>query len=95
MKVVIKSPEQLGLALRAVRRNSHVTLDVLAQTVGVSKQTATSVEKGQAKLSTMMAFLSLVGIELSVDVPEAAMEPLKRLERARADKQNLPDDESV
>ena len=82
MKLKIDSPEGLALALRAVRRHSHVRLDDLAKTVGVSKQTATNVEQGKAKLSTMFAFLRELGVVVSVEVPEGALPVLRRLSAA-------------
>jgi DNA-binding XRE family transcriptional regulator len=84
MKVTIQSPEELGLALRAVRKHSRVRLEDLAQTVGVSKQTATNVEQGKAKLGTMLEFLREMGIVVSVEIPESALSTLDRLRQLAA-----------
>jgi len=84
MRLVIRSPEELGLVLRAVRKDSRVPLEDLALTVGVSRQTATNVELGQAKLSTMFDFLREMGIELSVDIPSSAHDRLERVTRQAA-----------
>ena len=73
MQVPIHSAESLGQVLRAVRKDSDIRLDVLAQLVGVSKQTATNLERGQGKLSTVLAFLRELGIEVSVDIPKSAL----------------------
>ena len=69
MRLTIQTADELGLALRATRRDSHVPLEVLAQTVGVSRQTATNVEQGRTKVSTMLAFLHEIGVEVSVEIP--------------------------
>ena len=79
MKLTVQTPEDLGLALRAVRKDSRVRLEDLAQTVKVSKQTATNVEQGKAKLSTMLAFLSEMGITVTVEIPESAFAVFNRL----------------
>jgi DNA-binding XRE family transcriptional regulator len=79
MNLIIQTSEELGLALRAVRKDSHVRLEDLAQTVGVSKQTAANVEQGEAKLSTMLASLREMGITLSVDIPQSAFPLFERL----------------
>jgi DNA-binding XRE family transcriptional regulator len=73
VQVPIHSAEGLGQVLRAVRKDSDIRLDVLAQLVGVSKQTATNLERGQGKLSTVLAFLRELGIEVSVDIPKSAL----------------------
>lgn len=72
MQVSIRSAEDLGQVLRAVRKDSDIRLDVLAQLVGVSKQTATNLERGQGKLSTVLAFLHELGIEVCVNIPQSA-----------------------
>ena len=84
MKLAIQSADELGLVLRAVRKDSHVPLEDLAQTVGVSRQTATNVEQGRAKLSTMLAFLRELGITVSVDIPQSALANFERLQRQAA-----------
>jgi DNA-binding XRE family transcriptional regulator len=84
MRLAIQSAEEFGLALRAVRKNSHVPLEDLAQTVGVSRQTATNVEQGRTKLGTMLAFLGELGVVVSVDIPQSAFENFERLQRQAA-----------
>lgn len=84
MRLAIQSADDLGLALRAVRRDSRVPLEDLAQTVGVSRQTATNVEQGRAKLSTMLAFLHELGVEVSVEIPQSALTRFERLRQQAA-----------
>ena len=79
MKLTIDTPEDLALALRAVRKDSRVRLEDLARTVGVSKQTATHAEQGKAKLATMLAFLRELGVTVSVEVPQSAVPAWQRL----------------
>jgi DNA-binding XRE family transcriptional regulator len=80
MRLTIRTADELGLALRAVRKDSRVPLEDLAQTVGVSRQTATNVEQGRTKLSTMLAFLGELGVELSVEIPRSAFANFERLQ---------------
>nr|WP_295078311.1 helix-turn-helix domain-containing protein [uncultured Roseateles sp.] len=84
MKISVESAEELALVLRAVRKSSRVRLDDLAKTVGVSKQTATNVEQGKAKLSTMLAFLHELGVVVSVEVPQSSLPVLHRLQSEAA-----------
>ncbi len=83
MKHLIHSSEDLGFALRAVRKSTKVRLDDLSQTVGVSKQTTTNFEKGKptVQFGTVLQLLKEVGLTLSVDLPESAMPALQRIER--------------
>jgi DNA-binding XRE family transcriptional regulator len=84
MRLTIQTADELGLALRAARRDSRVPLEVLAQTVGVSRQTATNVEQGRTKVSTMLAFLHELGIEVSVEIPQSAFANFVRLQQQAA-----------
>ena len=84
MRLTIQSADELGLALRAVRKDSRVPLEDLAQTVGVSRQTATNVEQGRTKVSTMLAFLRELGIVVSVEIPQSAHANFERLQRQLA-----------
>lgn len=82
MKYTIRSPEDLGLALRAVRRSAKVRLDDLSRTVDVSKQTTVNVEKGKSvQLGTVLRLLNEVGLTLTVDLPESALPALKKAEQ--------------
>lgn len=93
MRFIVQSAAELGWVLRAVRKDSRVPLEDLAQTVGVSRQTATNVEQGRTKVSTMLAFLRELGIAVSVDIPQSALANFERLQRqsaARASETQAP-----
>lgn len=83
MKHIIHSSEDLGFALRAVRKSSKVRLDDLALTARVSKQTAVTLEKGMptVQLGKVLQLLKEVGLTLSVDLPESAVPALQRVQR--------------
>jgi len=82
MKHIIYSAEDLGFALRAVRKSAKVRLDDLSQTVGVSKQTTTNLEQGKptVQLGTVLQLLKEMGLTLSVDLPESALPALRRVQ---------------
>lgn len=83
MKFVIHSSEDLGFALRAVRKSDKVRLDDLSLTAGVSKQTTVNVEKGKptVQIGTVLQLLKEVGLTLSVDLPESAWSALLRVQK--------------
>lgn len=82
MRHIIQSAQDLGFALRAVRKSAKVRLDDLSQTVGVSKQTTTNLEQGKptVQLGTVLALLKEMGITVSVDLPESALPALRRIQ---------------
>jgi DNA-binding XRE family transcriptional regulator len=83
MKHIIHSSEDLGFALRAVRKSAKVRLDDLSQTARVSKQTAVNLEKGKStvQFGKVLQLLKEVGLTLSVDLPESALPALRRVQR--------------
>jgi transcriptional regulator with XRE-family HTH domain len=97
MQVTIHSVDDLGLVVRAVRRNSKVRLDDLAATAGVSKQFASDVEHGKptVQLGLVLKILAELGVPLTLDIPQDAEQELGELrlkggvqthkKRARAD----------
>jgi len=101
MKHIIHSSEDLGFALRAVRKSAKVRLDDLSQTARVSKQTTANVEKGKptVQFGTVLQLLKEVGLTLSVDLPESALPALRHLqrqarERAMGSPGSAPDERS-
>ncbi len=82
MKHTIHSSEDLGFALRAVRKSAKLRLDDLSQSAGVSKQTTVNFEKGKptVQFGTVLQLLKEVGLTLSVDLPESALPALLRIQ---------------
>lgn len=87
MKHLIHSAQDLGFALRAVRKSAKVRLDDLSQTVQVSKQTTTNVEQGKptVQLGKVLRLLKEMGLTLSVDLPESALPALRRVQQEAQD----------
>jgi len=85
MKHPIRSVEDLGLILRAVRKSSGVRQDDLAATVGVSKQFTADVERGKPTIQLGLALLLLreMGIVLSADIPDSVAPVLQKLQAKR------------
>jgi y4mF family transcriptional regulator len=85
MKFPIRSSEDLGLAIRAVRKSTSVRQDDLAGAVGVSRQFAVDVEKGKptVQLGRVLLLLQELGITLSVEIPDAAFQILPKLQTQR------------
>jgi y4mF family transcriptional regulator len=85
MKFPIRSSEDLGLAIRAVRKSTGVRQDDLAGAVGVSRQFAVDVEKGKptVQLGRVLLLLEELGITLNVEIPDAAFQILPKLQTQR------------
>lgn len=88
MKHLIHSAQDLGFALRAVRKSAKVRLDDLSQTVHVSKQTTTNVEQGKptVQLGKVLRLLKEMGLTLSVELPESALPALRRVQQEAQDR---------
>ncbi len=84
MRIPIKSPADLGLAIRAVRRSSRVRIDDLAATAGVSKQFTSDVEHGKptVQFGLVLKLLAELGVPLEVDVSEEAARAFDTLRSA-------------
>lgn len=93
MKHIIHSAEDLGFALRAVRKGAKVRLDDLSNTVHVSKQTTTNVEQGKpsVQFGIVLRLLKELGLTLSVDLPESALPALRRVQREAQDRSKAAD----
>lgn len=80
MKHNITSAADLGLVIRAVRKASSIRQDDLAESVNVSKQFTVDVERGKptVQFDKVMALLRELGIQMAVDIPEAASQELER-----------------
>lgn len=85
MKHAIRSVEDIGLVLRAVRKSSGVRQDDLAATVRVSKQFTADVERGKptVQMGLVLRLLREMGIALSADIPDAVAPVLHQLQAKR------------
>lgn len=85
MKQAIRSLEDLGLVIRAVRKSTAVRQDDLAAAARVSRQFAVDVEKGKptAQFGRVLQLLAELGITLSVEIPDAASKTLSTLQARR------------
>jgi hypothetical protein len=81
MRIPIQSVNDIGLAIRAVRRHSRVRIDDLAGTAGVSKQFTQDVEHGKPTIQfgRVLKLLAELGIPLEVDIPDEAAHALATL----------------
>lgn len=81
MKKTISSPADLGLLIRAVRKNTNVRQDDLSAIAGVSRQFAIDAERGKPTLQFGRVFrlLQELGITLSADVPDDVAQMLEKL----------------
>jgi transcriptional regulator with XRE-family HTH domain len=82
MHIQIHSVADLGLALRANRKNSKVRLDDLADIAGVSKQFVSDVERGKqtVQMGLVLKLLAEMGVSLAVDIPSEARDEWARLQ---------------
>ena len=83
MKHIVHSAQDLGFALRAVRKSARDRLDDLSRTAGVSKQTTAYLEMGKptVQFGKVLQLLKEVGLTLSVELPESALPALQRVQR--------------
>jgi hypothetical protein len=83
MHIPIKTPQELGLAIRATRRAQKVRLDDVSGSAGVGHVFTREVEHGKetVQLGRVLRLLEELGIELMVDVPDEAMDELARLRK--------------
>lgn len=81
MPILLQNTEELGRAIRAVRRHAGVRIDDLAATVGVSKQFIQDAELGKptVRLGLVLRTLEELGIQVTLDLPPGAEAELARL----------------
>jgi y4mF family transcriptional regulator len=81
MKHSIRSPEDLALVIRAVRKSTRMRQDDLAAVVGVSQQFAVDVERGKptVQFGRVLRLLEELGVSLNVDIPDEASRKLEEL----------------
>lgn len=81
MLISIKSPDQLGLLIRAVRKYQKIRMDDIAGSAGVGPVFVREVERGKetVQLGRVMQILAELGIELRADVPDEVQDMLSAL----------------
>lgn len=89
MKLPIRTAADLGVVIRAVRKDAGVRQDDLAGMVGVSRQFAVDAERGKPtiQLAKVLRLLEELGVELSVELGEGAASEYHRLQNKRRDTQ--------
>ena len=72
MLIPIKTPQELGLLIRATRKHQKVRMDDVAGSAGVGPVFVREVERGKetVQLGRVMKLLAELGVELKADVPE-------------------------
>ena len=65
----IRTPLELGLAIREKRRKRKLSQDELASKVGVGRQWVVAIEQGKARaeLGLVLRTLSALGLSLTID----------------------------
>lgn len=86
MKHPILSTEDLGLAIRAVRKSAQVRQDDLAGAVGVSRRFTAEVERGKptVQFGRVLRLLEELGISVSIDIPDDASRMLAVLKSRKS-----------
>lgn len=82
MQTPVQSVQDIGRIVRAVRRQSHLRLEDLAATTGLSKQFLTDLESGKLtlRLGLTLNLLAELGIRVTLDIPQAAAVELASLQ---------------
>ena len=81
MLISIKTPDQLGLLIRAVRKHQKIRMDDIAGSAGVGPVFVREVERGKetVQLGRVLQILAELGIELRADVPDEVQDTLSAL----------------
>ena len=74
MLVKVTSPQELGLIVRAARKQQKLRMDDVAGSAGVGPVFVRDVERGKptVQLGRVMKLLAELGVTLNVDIPPAA-----------------------
>lgn len=72
MLIDIRTPDELGVLIRAVRKHQKLRMDDVAGSAGVGPVFIREVERGKetVQLGRVMKILGELGIELRADVPD-------------------------
>ncbi|WP_426175833.1 helix-turn-helix domain-containing protein [Massilia sp. TWR1-2-2] len=81
MLIDIRSPDELGLLIRAVRKHQKMRMDDVAGSAGVGPVFVREVERGKetVQLGRVMKILAELGIALRADVPDEVEGSLAQL----------------
>ena len=81
MKLPIHTVSELGMAVRAVRKEQGLRQDDTAGSAGVGHVFLRDVERGKetVQLGLVLKVLDELGIRLSIDIPSDAMSRFKEL----------------
>ncbi|MDP1686580.1 helix-turn-helix domain-containing protein [Hydrogenophaga sp.] len=81
MQIPIRSVSDLGLAIRAVRKDQGLRQDDTAGGAGVGHVFLRDVERGKetVQLGLVLKVLDELGIQLSIDIPGEAMARINEL----------------
>ncbi len=68
MKQIVRSPQQLGAILQALRQEQGVTQSELSSITGVRQELISIIERGHpgAKLSSILSLLAALDLELVI-----------------------------
>ena len=75
MNYLINSPDTLGNAIRAARRNTGLTQKQLGEKIGMDQATISNVERGNAgtRLDTMFLILSVLDLTMELSKKEQSI----------------------
>lgn len=71
MPMQIRTPADIGTAIRQVRKDSGIRQDDIAAVIGVSHVTLGQIERGHpgTAIGAVLALLAELGIQVHLDVP--------------------------
>jgi transcriptional regulator with XRE-family HTH domain len=83
MELPIKTPQELGMLVRATRKLQKIRMDDVAGSAGVGPVFVRDVERGKStvQLGRVMKLLAELGIELRADVPEDVIPAFEQLKK--------------
>lgn len=83
MLIEIKSPETLGILIRATRKHQKIRMDDVAGGAGVGPVFVREVERGKpsVQLGRVMQLLTELGIELKADIADEVMPDFLKLKQ--------------
>ncbi len=83
VKISIKTPQELGLLVRATRKQQKIRMDDVAGSAGVGPVFVREVERGKStvQLGRVLKLLAELGIELRADVPDEVVPAYERLQK--------------